>query len=136
MTHEITRFELAQGGWPNDFFPFKWPASERVKTRFFAPNCGPCHTVRGKVNCLFRTGKSVNPYPFWQYPAKTGRLFSYSPRKMKKNFHPGFVAFYQFFSLFRMAEKKTGSVLDAILFLPELAYSLTPYFITLQNVAL
>ena len=136
MTHEIARFELAQEGWPNDIFPFKWAAPATARTRLFASNSGSCHTARHTTNRSYRTGKSMITYPFWQQPAKAVRLSPHLGKKMKENFRTGLIAFFRFVSLFCMTKKSTVSVLVGELFLREMAYSLTLYFITLPNIVL
>jgi hypothetical protein len=140
MTQKNFRFELAHGRNSKANFHFKMPHEKRAISGIFPLFSGfcraVCHSIRRKANSLF---PDMNSTPLAHLLAASGNHWQSSllhPKKGEKKSQDRLVALFRFLSLSCAAEKNSdGSLFWAAIF-PQMAYSLTPFFLTLQNEAL
>jgi len=136
MTHENAGFLLAHGRSKSGSFRFKLPLTSRAKSLFFALNSAPRHKVCHTPRSLFQIRDLMTYLPNLAEPGTCWQRGSTSLKNLEKRFESWTVSSIRFFSLPNSAEKSRPAYLKYPPISPQMAYSLSPYFITLQNEAL
>jgi hypothetical protein len=140
MTHEIAGFLPAQRRHAKHIYCLKRSSKARVKSRIFTRYSGPCYTgYHTPGHMLYQSSwHKGNPnathlltiaYTGWQ-------SLSPSFKKSEKKFCKELVQSFRFLSLSGTNEKRDNRCQGLYAVSLEMAYSLTPYLITLQNEAL
>jgi hypothetical protein len=136
MTHKNAGFLLAHGRKKSGISRFELPPKGRAKNRLFVLNYDSCHTIRHTGSYLFPVGNVMNSPLGLAVAGKGWQAVFTSSKKMKNRFETRTVHSLHFFSLSDETEKKGPACQLYQVLSPQMAYSLTPYFITLQNEAL
>jgi len=136
MTHKNAGFLLAHGRRKSGISRLELRLNGRAKDTLFDLHYDFCHTTRHTGHSLFPVGNGMNSLLGLAVAGQCWQAVFTSSKKMKKRFESRTVGSLRFFSLSGTAEKNSPACLLYPVFSSQMAYSLTPNFITLQNEAL
>jgi hypothetical protein len=136
MTHKIANFLLAHGRGKNYISRLKTFSKWRGKMENFALHFRICHATRHTAKPLFRSKNGTQIAHHLASPGHRWQPLLLQSKKVEKQIQGGLVISTRIFSLLDSNENSYGRRIAPGTFPPEMAYSLTPHFITLQNEAL
>jgi len=133
MTRKNAGTLLAHGSKKSDISRLELPPKGRPKNRLFVLHYASCHTIQHTGHYLFPVGNVMNSPLGLAVAGKRWQAVFTSSKKKKKRFETRTVHSLHFFPLSDAPEKHGPGCLLYPVLSPQMAYSLTPYFITLQN---